>query len=199
MAALRELFLCWDNLAPRRLSSLVAAATERFGHIEWVARKIPELPGWFDLNCEMAAVRRRPPGKEADQAWASLMIRTGDTKLAMSWLGSIWDPFAREQALIHIAENASDRDMDEAMRTLSMLSFQWAFIQGLAAISLRRGIQWADPAGAEHGRHARPSTIVAAGVPSEKGVKCAGVWSMARSGCQAVRIWALHTNRPSGS
>ncbi|MGW2082987.1 protein kinase domain-containing protein [Streptomyces sp. NPDC001939] len=150
MAALRGLIQCWYNLAPRRLSSLVAAATERFGHIEWVARQIRELPCWFDLNREMAAVRRRPPGKEADQAWASLMAITRDTKLAMSWLGSISDPFAREQALIHIAENASDRDMDEAMRTLSLLSFRWAFIQGLAAISLRRGTHWADLAGAEH-------------------------------------------------
>ncbi|MEU9089744.1 serine/threonine-protein kinase [Streptomyces sp. NPDC048428] len=150
MAALQQLILCWDNLAPRRVSSLVAAAMERFGHIEWVARKIPELSGYFDLNREMAAVRRRPPGKETDQAWASLMIRTRDTKLAMSWLDSISDPFAREQALIHIVENASDRDMDEATKILSTLSFQWAFIQGLAAISLRRGVYWDDPAGAEY-------------------------------------------------
>lgn len=149
MAALREVFLCWNTLAPRRVSSLVAAATERFGHIEWFARKLSKLPR-FDLNREMAAVRRRPPGKEADQAWASLMICIQDTKLAMSCLRRISDPFAREQALIHIAENTSDRDMDEAMRTLSLLSFQWAFIQGLAAISFRRGTYWADPAGAEH-------------------------------------------------
>ncbi len=149
MAALREVSLCWNTLAPRRVSSLVAAATERFGHIQWFARKVSELPR-FDMNREMAAVRRRPPGKEADQAWAKLMICIGDTKLAMSWLGRISDPVAREQALIHIAENASDRDMDEAMRTLSMLSFQWAFIQGLAAISFRRGTHWSDPAGAGH-------------------------------------------------
>ncbi|NGO47295.1 serine/threonine-protein kinase [Streptomyces ureilyticus] len=74
MAALRSVLLCWDTLAPRRVSRLVAAAMERFGHIECVARKISELPGRFDLNRKMAAVRRRPPGKEADQAWASLLL-----------------------------------------------------------------------------------------------------------------------------
>ncbi|MFE6548253.1 serine/threonine-protein kinase [Streptomyces sp. NPDC057746] len=149
MAALDQLCLCWGTLAPRRVSSLVAAAEERFGHIEWVARKIPELLR-FDLHREMAAVRRLPPGKKADQAWASLMIRTRDNRLSMSWLGNISDPFEREQALILIAENASDRDMDEAMRILSMLSFQWAFIQGLAAMSFRRATRWVDPAGARH-------------------------------------------------
>ncbi|MFI8182441.1 serine/threonine-protein kinase [Actinacidiphila glaucinigra] len=149
MAALGELCLCWETLAPRRVSSLVAAATERFGHIEWVARRIPELLR-FDLHRELAAVQRLPPGKKADQAWVSLMSRTRDNRLSMSWLNNISDPFEREQALIVIAANASDRDMDEAMRILSMLSFQWAFIQGLAAISFRRGVYWADPAGAGH-------------------------------------------------
>lgn len=39
----------------------------------------------------------------------------------------------------------------------------------------------------------------AAYLAGAKAVKCAGGWSMARSGRQAVRTWALHTNRPSGS
>ncbi|MEU6323777.1 serine/threonine-protein kinase [Streptomyces sp. NPDC047009] len=148
MDALYQLCLCWDTLAPRRVPSLVAAATARFGHTE-VARKLPESLR-FDLHRELVKVRRLPPGKKADQAWASLMIFTRDNRLSMSWLSSISDPFEREQALILIAENASDRDMGEAMRILSMLSFQWAFIQGLAAISLRRGTHWHDPAGAGH-------------------------------------------------
>jgi hypothetical protein len=41
-------------------------------------------------------------------------------------------------------------------------------------------------------------TDVAAGSDAKR-VKCAGGWSMGRSGCHAVRIWALHTNRSSGS
>lgn len=50
------------------------------------------------------------------------------------------------------------------------------------------------------GGHAPPFDAVDEDVVSlAKGVKCAGVWSMGRWGRQAVRIWALHTNSPSGS
>lgn len=150
VAVLERLCGAWGDLAPRRVSSLLAAAAERFGHIDSVARRITALHGTGRLHDAMAKARLLPPGEEADAEWGAVMIHIRDPRHSLRLLSNITDPFKRDRALINIAGNASDRDMDEAMRILSTLSSRGAYIRGLLALAERRATRRSDPAGARY-------------------------------------------------
>ncbi|MFE4633591.1 serine/threonine-protein kinase [Streptomyces sp. NPDC056773] len=150
MLALDWLHMVWMPVAPRRVASLIAAADERFGHIPSVAGRMPGLLVGIDPHRAAAVARRLPPGLDRDRAWRSMALSTRDPKVSMPWLADITDPREREQARIHIALNASDTDMDEAMRILSGLTRRWAAIKALAELGFRRATHHSDLVGARH-------------------------------------------------
>ncbi|WP_424215714.1 serine/threonine-protein kinase (plasmid) [Streptomyces sp. BI20] len=173
MLALDWLCTTWTPMAPRRVASLIAAAEERFGHIEWVAGKMPGLLVAIDPHRAAAAARRLPPGIDRDRAWTSLARSTRDPRISLLWLANITDPVEREKARIEVALNASDTDMAEAMRILSGLTRRWSAIVALADLGYRRATRYSDPVGArpfvERARREASSYAPESDPPEESG------------------------------